>query len=122
MARFLHVNPGLASRFPAVLHFPGYTSDELAEIFTTMASQDGFRLADGVLPRLRELLAATPRGPDFGNARHIRNLLDKTISAQGLRLTSTTRDGVDVSKLLPDDLPFEADQLGAEDTRPGQYL
>jgi SpoVK/Ycf46/Vps4 family AAA+-type ATPase len=47
MRTFLHANPGLSSRFTHVIHFPGYTDQELAAIFTGMAEQAGLHLADG---------------------------------------------------------------------------
>jgi Holliday junction resolvasome RuvABC ATP-dependent DNA helicase subunit len=122
MTRFLHANPGLASRFPTVVHFPGYTDDDLAAIFATMADRDGFRLADGVLARLRETLAATPRGPEFGNARHVRNLLDQTIAAQGLRITSADDRSASARELRPEDVPAVPDTPPAEERGPGQYL
>ena len=106
MQQFLRANPGLASRFARTIRFPGYTDDELASIFTQMAEGDGFRLGDGVLSRLRQILTATPRGPDFGNARHVRNLLDQAIAAQALRLTSGDyAAAADVRVLLAEDLP-----------------
>jgi SpoVK/Ycf46/Vps4 family AAA+-type ATPase len=120
MARFLDANAGLASRFATTVHFPGYTDDELVTIFASMAADAGFRLDDGVLPRLRTILAGTMRGPTFGNARAIRNLLDKTISNQGLRITS--RDGYgNIRQLRAEDLPPAPDPSPSNRV-PGQYL
>jgi Holliday junction resolvasome RuvABC ATP-dependent DNA helicase subunit len=124
MDNFLHANSGLASRFPVSVRFPGYTDRELAQIFTTTALAAGFRLAEDVAPRLRTILAATPRGPDFGNARHIRNLLDQAIANQALRITAADADGADVRELQAIDLPPVPDaQAETERTAtPGQYL
>jgi hypothetical protein len=122
MTRFLRANAGLASRFPTTAHFPGYSDDELIAIFAAMADGDGFRVPDGVLLRLRALLAATPRGPEFGNGPHVRNLFDQTIAAQALRITAAGDGRADVRELQPEDLPAEPEGQGAEDAAPGQYL
>jgi SpoVK/Ycf46/Vps4 family AAA+-type ATPase len=122
MSRFLEANTGLASRFPTIVHFPGYTDDELTTIFATMAEGDGFVLADGVLAGLRAILTATARGPGFGNARHVRNLLDKTIAAQGLRITETGDDSAYVPELRPEDLPAMPGRPPADASQTGQYL
>ncbi|MBX6767588.1 MAG: AAA family ATPase, partial [Actinomadura rubrobrunea] len=112
MERFLASNPGLASRFPKRLHFPDYSVDELLAIFEQMADQAGFTLADGVLGQVRARLAAEPRGPSFGNARMVRNLLDAAIARQAQRITAAAdaRPGVkiddaEVRMLRPEDLP-----------------
>lgn len=120
MRQFLAANPGLASRFPTTVNFPGYTDGELAEIFTAMAASGGFHLTDGVLPRVMAVLAATPRGPDFGNARYVRNLLDRAIAAQALRITTASTDPEEVRTLRPEDLPPPAAKTPDDD--PGFYL
>jgi SpoVK/Ycf46/Vps4 family AAA+-type ATPase len=120
MTRFLAANTGLASRFANTVHFPSYTDPELSAIFAAMASEAGFRLADDVHPQLHAILTATPRGPDFGNARAIRNLLDKTISAQALRIT-TSADNADITELRSEDLP-PTPGTPSPSNAPGQYL
>ena len=50
-------------------------------------TRGGLHLADGVTARVRAILAATPRGEHFGNARYARNLLEQAIATQALRIT-----------------------------------
>ena len=120
MHALLQANPGLASRFPRTVQFPGYTDEQLSAIFTGMAGRAGFQLADGTTAKLRAILAATPRGKNFGNARHVRNLLELAISAQALRITRPGADPAEAPVLRAEDLPEPPPP--APDTTPGQYL
>jgi Cdc6-like AAA superfamily ATPase len=124
MQRFLEFNPGLASRFPHVLRFTDYTEDELITIFEIMAADAGFVLADGVLDSLRSLLRATSRGPSFGNARLMRNLLDRAVALQAHRIMTaeTPAAGDEIRLLRPADLPDGAAPGRAPDEFLGQYL
>ncbi|SEG07457.1 AAA+-type ATPase, SpoVK/Ycf46/Vps4 family [Thermomonospora echinospora] len=121
MERFLRSNPGLDSRFPKVLSFPDYTSDELVSILEFMTAQNGFTLAEGVVEEVRARLAAEPRSASFGNARLIRNLLDAAISRQAQRITSgeSEIDTAQVRLLRPEDLP---PRRPGEQPFPGSYL
>jgi Holliday junction resolvasome RuvABC ATP-dependent DNA helicase subunit len=119
MSQFLAANPGLASRFARTIRFPDYSQDELAAIFAAMATDRGFSLADGVAGRLRQVIAATARGADFGNARYVRNLLDQVIAAQGLRITAAGTGPDDVRILTADDLPLPP---AAAEESTGLYL
>ncbi|MBO3746689.1 AAA family ATPase [Streptosporangiaceae bacterium NEAU-GS5] len=106
MRRFLSVNPGLSSRIPRVLTFPDYDDAELVAIFEKKAADRGFTLARGTLERVAEILRAAERGPVFGNARFVRNLVEAAVATQALRITSDTEGGaVDVRELRPEDLP-----------------
>jgi len=122
MMRFLDFNPGLASRFPTVLSFPDYSDDELVEIFRFMADQAGFTLGEGVTEGVRALLQAAPRGSSFGNARLVRNILDRARSLQARRITAegAVADEDAVRLLLREDLP-ETPPKPAEIPM-GQYL
>ena len=120
MRALLQANPGLASRFPKTVHFPGYTDDQLTDIFATMAASAGLTLADGTTAKLRAILAATPRDRNFGNARHVRNLLEQAISAQALRITTPGADPAEIRTLRAEDLPDSP--APAPENAPGQYL
>lgn len=122
MATFLAANPGLASRFPVTIGFPGYTDDELVRIFTGMAGKLGLELADGVVAKLRAILAATQRGETFGNARHVRNLLEQALAAQALRITESAASHAELRILRPEDLPDPPKGSPLADHAPGQYL
>ena len=119
MAGFLASNPGLASRFPTRLGFPDYADGELADIFAVMAAQAGLTLDDRLRPALLSRLRAAPRDADFGNARLVRNALERTVARQALRITEPGFTG-DVGLLLATDLP---DSLHTEHGfLPGLYL
>ena len=106
-----------ASRFPRAVHFPAYTNEELTAIFTAMARDAGLQLADGVTEKLHAILAATPHGKNFGNARHARNLLEQAISAQALRITRPGADRAEIRSLRSEDLPEPS--TPAPDNTPG---
>ncbi|MCP2336235.1 AAA family ATPase [Actinomadura rupiterrae] len=126
MERFLSSNPGLRDRFPRVLSFPDYSEDELVEIFESMAGSAGFRLADGLLGAVRRRVAAQPRGPEFGNARFVRNLLDAAIARQAQRITAETPgaglDAAEVALLRPEDLPLAPAPRRRDEDGHGHYL
>ena len=86
MAIFISENPGLESRFRTHIEFPNYTDDELAAIFAQMAAGADYDAGEPVVARLRELLGEAPRGPSFGNARYVRNMLEAAIGHHAWRL------------------------------------
>lgn len=90
MEEFINSNPGLRSRFNRYIHFEDYTAEELYKIFLLNAEKNEYTLADDVkeylLKKLEDVVANKPK--DFGNARYIRNLFEKTVEAQANRLAS----------------------------------
>lgn len=116
MERFLESNPGLASRFPRVLRFPDYGAAELVAIFESMAAGAGFTVEPRALDAVRQVLRGLARGPRFGNAREVRNLLDRAVSVQAQRITSADPvDEDEVRTLRLDDLR----DAGVTEGRPG---
>lgn len=92
MDRFLEKNAGLSSRFPNRLEFADYTQEEMEQIFLGMLSAKGKRLANGCEELLRDYIASNRSGKGFGNARGIRNLRDRLIETQSLRLSEEMTD------------------------------
>ena len=105
MAVFISENPGLESRFRTHIEFPDYTDDELVGIFSEMATKADYDAGEPVLEKLRSILADAQRGPSFGNARFVRNLLEAAIGHHAWRLRETEEPTIEQLRTLePEDL------------------
>ncbi|MEU4193946.1 AAA family ATPase [Kribbella sp. NPDC026611] len=107
MQRFMESNTGLASRFPKLLSFSEYDTDQLVAIFELQARQKGMIYSDDVLDKVRSVIPPAPRGHNFGNGRFIRNVLEEAISNQATRLSERNPDSLterDLRELLPIDV------------------
>ncbi len=114
MAIFIAQNPGLASRFRTTIEFDDYTDEELVRILEQMARAADYDLADGCIERFTAILATTPRGPMFGNARFARNLLEAAIGKHAWRLRHVAEPSVQqLRKLVPDD--FDPEDFNTDD-------
>ena len=106
MEELISSNPGLRSRFPKVIHFPDYTTDELLAIIDSMADNGGYRLDPGARARARIWLDSITRDKGFGNGRTARNLFEHAVSTQATRLApidAPTDEQLTV--LVADDIP-----------------
>ncbi len=75
------------------------------QIFQVMAADAEYDAGDEVLERRRENLAGVERGPTFGNARYVRNLLEAAIGRQAWRLRDVQKPTVaELRTLAADDL------------------
>lgn len=89
MDYFLSLNPGLPSRFPLILEFPDYTAEELVQIAKQMLHIREYELTNEAERKLREhieQLLADGYQRKFSNGRYIRNLIEKAIRKQAVRL------------------------------------
>ncbi|NLK00238.1 MAG: AAA family ATPase [Clostridia bacterium] len=88
MEFFINTNPGLRSRFPIHLDFPDYTEEELYEIANLMVTERQYELTMEAKNKLKRVIkkAVTTGHKYDGNARLIRNIIEKAIRAQALRL------------------------------------
>jgi stage V sporulation protein K len=91
MEIFLKSNPGLRSRFPIQLEFPDYKIEELFEIGQSMLSSREYVLTAGARTKIREILYDQADSNELitGNARFIRNLIERAIRKQALRLSKS---------------------------------
>jgi SpoVK/Ycf46/Vps4 family AAA+-type ATPase len=104
MAIFIAQNPGLASRFRTTIEFDDYTDEELVRILQQMAQTADYDLDEGCVVRFEAILATTPRGPMFGNARFARNLLEAAIGKHAWRLREIAEPTVEqLRQLIADD-------------------
>src|SRR5690606_8170127 len=124
MATFVDSNPGLASRFRTTIEFADYSDDELERIFVRLAEGADFTPTPECLTRFREILAATPRGPAFGNGRFARNVLEGAIGRHAWRLRHVEAPTAeDLRLLLPRDLEDRPDEPAepAEPPEPSEH-
>jgi parallel beta-helix repeat protein len=106
MVTFLDSNSGLASRFAKTLEFQNYSPPELVLIADRIARNDDYLLAPGLDGALLEWFDQIDRGPNFGNAREARKLLEGMRKAQSGRLRTLGRrpSREDLRTLVLDDL------------------
>jgi len=93
---FLTTNPGLRSRFPIHIDFPDYNQQELLYISEQMFKSRQYNLTAETHSALSKLLLVhKAKGyENFGNARTVRNIIEKAIRRQAIRLVAkptTTR-------------------------------
>ena len=94
MHDFLTSNPGLISRFNKYIDFPDYTDDELMAILAMNAKKQGYVIADDANQAVRGMLEGMSVSDrlDFGNARGMRNTLEKLVQEQANRLAACTEE------------------------------
>ncbi len=92
MRNFIESNPGLKSRFTNYFYFEDYTPRQMIEIVSLMSAKDGYTLDEGALQYLLEIFSElySKRDYNFGNARTVKNILNKAISNQEERILSIT--------------------------------
>lgn len=92
MHDFLTSNPGLISRFNKYIDFPDYTDDELMDILAMNAKRQGYAVEAAAQSVVREMLSKMSIGErlDFGNARGMRNTLEKLVQEQANRIAALT--------------------------------
>ena len=106
MEELIASNPGLRSRFPKVIHFPDYTTDELLAIMDTLGDKGGYRFDPGARDAARVWLDSIVRDKGFGNGRTVRNLFEHAVSTQAMRLGPVeSPTDAELTTLLPEDFP-----------------
>lgn len=108
--RLYEMNPGFRSRIPDsnVYVFDDFTEPELLEIAEKYFSSNMYTLAPDARRALAVRLNADycARERNFGNARHVINLIQtEIIPAMAVRVTSSC-DGADLTEIQPSDIPM----------------
>jgi Cdc6-like AAA superfamily ATPase len=106
MDELIAANPGLRSRFPKVIAFPDYSTDELLAIIDRLGEEGGYHLDPGAREAARRWLDAVPRDKGFGNGRTARNLFEHAVATQATRLVALDHPTDDqLRSLVADDIP-----------------
>jgi stage V sporulation protein K len=104
---FLRCNPGLCSRFPNIILFPDYSIAELIQIAELMLKRRQYHLTHEAREKLRLILDDYLRKgkTNDGNARLVRNIVEKAIRRQATRLVRRSRSTrQELMTLVPEDL------------------
>ncbi|MEW6624720.1 MAG: AAA family ATPase [Bacillota bacterium] len=93
MQKLIRTNPGLRSRFPIHIDFPDYSLDELMDIAKLMLSQREYYLSLEAELKMQNIIKTYVLSGQIqlGNARIIRNLIEKSIRQQALRLVTNNK-------------------------------
>jgi SpoVK/Ycf46/Vps4 family AAA+-type ATPase len=105
MRQFLNTNPGLASRFPNIIHFPDYSEEELLQIAEKMFRNKKYVLGPGTKEKLLDVFGRALKEPNFGNGRFVRNLCEKAernLSERVIRTNNITKESV--TTIMPEDI------------------
>lgn len=108
MKTFINSNPGLQSRFNRYIEFPDYNADELFEMYGRNLKKYDMKLDDDASEYLQEHLnmVVQRKNRNFGNGRYVRNIFEKTLTAQANRLAanSGTISKEQLSRITLDDV------------------
>ena len=79
MQDFLNSNSGITSRIGYTLEFDDYKTEELIKIFNNFATKNGFIVSEEANKYLEEVINENRNTKNFGNARFVRNIYEKTV-------------------------------------------
>lgn len=111
MLDFIGSNPGLKSRFTRQIRFDDYKPSEMLSIASGMLAKSNYRLDEGAGTALRRLFEQMYAGRDerFGNARDVRNVVQKmreNLASRVAHITGPTRE--DLVMIRAADVPDDA--------------
>ncbi|WP_211747875.1 AAA family ATPase [Paenibacillus sp. Marseille-Q4541] len=110
---FMQTNPGLPSRFPIQIEFPDYSIDQLIQISELMAKERDYILMPQSILKLKQHLLEEKYDTSqaFSNARYVRNIIEKSIRHQAVRLLNQYSSGspgkLELMTLRTEDLKLE---------------
>ena len=109
MQDFLNLNSGIVSRIGYTIEFEDYTEEELLTIFDGMMEKSGFIISHEANEEMKKKIGKYKKNKNFGNARFVRNVYEKTIikhatntkNKKGKKVLQTiTKDDISVENLI----------------------
>lgn len=109
MKELMQSNPGFLSRVKEYFYFESYSVDELSEIFHRMAKTEGYDISPEADKVFREKMETARHDYHFGNARTVRNVLEKSMDRHSLNF----KRGISPERMRLDapDIVYEAVSL-----------
>ncbi|MDY6347606.1 MAG: AAA family ATPase [Bacteroidales bacterium] len=110
MKAFIDSNPGLQSRFSRYIEFPDYNADELYQIFLKQLKEFDYTITPDAAAALKSYFgeAVAHKDANFGNARFVRNIFERTLQRQANRLsTEVNLTSAKLAEITKEDLPEE---------------
>jgi AAA+ superfamily predicted ATPase len=122
MRKFLHENPGLKSRVPHIIEFEDFDDEELGAIFDLFRAKGEMQISHENRTFAVEQIADQRKGRSFGNAREVRNLFERALAQQSVRLSSRDLSSLseeELCTLVRSDLTADPHDSG-DDVSPGK--
>jgi uncharacterized protein YjbI with pentapeptide repeats len=108
MESFIRANPGLQSRFSNTLRFRALATPALTDVAKGLMTASGFVADDETVRGVSRLIGLLKErdGEGFGNARTVRNIFEKMVRLQAVRLTKEgALDESRLNRFTFDDIP-----------------
>jgi len=111
MRSFIRANPGLQSRFANSLQFCDLSQAALSEVTRNLMDEAEFKADESTLRGISKVLSMLKEreGDLFGNGRAVRNIYEKMLRRQAVRLTKDGGDltNADLNELIFEDIPCQ---------------
>jgi stage V sporulation protein K len=101
MEVFIESNPGLRSRFPIHINFPDYSLQQLMDIAELMLTEREYKLTIDAEQQMKSLLKnRAMQHRNSGNARMVRNLIERSMRLQAVRLLNDQQQKLSREELM----------------------
>lgn len=114
MNHFLSLNPGLKSRFPIIIDFPNYNVEQLMEITRRMLTERQYKMEREAEWKLKDHIRQIQNNTNlesFSNGRYVRNIVEKSIRSQAMRLLlEESYERNDLMLIKETDVTFDKEQ------------
>ena len=106
MQSFLNANSGIVSRIGYTVEFEDYTTEELLKIFDQMMKKAGFTVSKEAKEEAKNVIERCKNSKNFGNARFVRNLYEKSIVKHAAN-TKDTKNKKELKTIKKEDINVE---------------